>query len=120
MGGNLPFSYLENFPIRLFPTRSLIILFSPVDSRDLETYARLRAFGYEVLLISPDPVDFIPKTLPQNKINSLASRAARVERIVLLKHLLKLGVNVIDWQVDQPLESLLQKTARRLVHKRNI
>ncbi len=120
MGGNLPFSYLENFPIRLFPARSLVILFSPVDSRDIETYARLRAFGYEVLLISPDPVDFITRALPQNQINALASRAARVERVVLLKQLLKLGVNVIDWQVNQPLELHLQKTARRLVHKRNI
>jgi len=119
LGENLPFSYLEYFPTRLFPSHSMIIIFSTVDSRDLETYARLLAFGYEVLLISPDPVDFISRMSPSTEINTLASRAARIERVVQLKQLLKLGVNVIDWQVNQPLETILHKAARHLVRREN-
>ena len=120
LGGSLPFTSLEHFPTKLFPTRSLLVIFSTVDARDQEAYARLRAFGYEVLLISPDPVDFTAQRLPQTQTNALASRAARVERVIQLKHLLKLGVKVIDWQVSQPLEPLVRELARQLTHTRNI
>jgi uncharacterized protein (DUF58 family) len=120
LGGNLPLAHLKHFSTRLFPTRSLILILSSVDPRDVETYARLRSFGYDVLLISPDPVDFTARMLPLNEVNSLASRAARVERVIQLKRLLRLGVNVIDWQVDQPLEKAVHRTARHLNHRRNI
>ena len=117
LGENLPFSYLEYFPTRLFPARSMIIVFSTIDSHDLETYARLFALGYEVLLISPDPVDFASRGLPATEINLLALRAARVERVIQLKQLLNLGIHVIDWQVNQPFETILHKTARYFVHR---
>jgi len=117
---SLPLTHLKHFSTRLFPTRSLILILSTVDPRDIETYARLRSFGYDVLLISPDPVDFTSRMLPVTEVNTLASRAARVERVIQLKRLLKLGVNVIDWQVDQPLEEVVHRTARHLNHRRNI
>ena len=98
----------------------MIIIFSTVDSRDLETYARLLAFGYEVLLISPDPVDFASQMLPSTEINRLALRAARIERVIQLKRLLKLGVNIINWQVNRPLETILHQAAKHLVRKESI
>jgi uncharacterized protein (DUF58 family) len=104
----------------MFPSRSIIVMFSALDSRDSETYARLRSFGYDVLLISPDPVDYVSRMLPQTEINALAVRAARVERIVHLKRLTKMGVQVIDWQVNQPLEAIINATTRNLAHRRNI
>jgi uncharacterized protein (DUF58 family) len=119
-GSNLPFGYLEYFPARLFPSRSVIVMFSPVDSRDLETYARLRSVGYDILLISPDPVDYAARTLPLTEINTLAIRAARVERIIKLKRLMKMGVQVIDWQVNQSLETTINKVARNFTRRRNI
>ena len=120
LGANLPLGYLEYFPVRLFPARSQIVIISTVDSHDLETYARLQALGYEVFLISPDPVDYATRTLPPAEINSLAIRAARVERVVQLQRLLKMGVGVIDWQVNKPLDSLMHKARAPLIHKRNI
>jgi uncharacterized protein (DUF58 family) len=120
LGERVSFSSLEYFPARLFPARSLLVIFSTVDLRDLETYVRLRAFGYEVLLISPDPVDFTFRALPLTKVNRMAFRAARVERVIQLKHLMKLGVIVIDWQVAIPLETVLHETMQRLSHRRNI
>jgi uncharacterized protein (DUF58 family) len=120
LGGDLPFTSLKHFPTKLFPTRSLLVIFSTVDPRDQEAYARLRAFGYEVLLISPDPVNFAAQRLPQTQTNTLASRAARVERVIQLKRLLKLGVKVIDWQVNQPLEPLVRNLAKQMMHTRNM
>jgi uncharacterized protein (DUF58 family) len=120
LGANLPLGYLEYFPVRLFPSRSQIVMISAVDSRDLETYARLRAFGYDVLLISPDPVDYAARMLPVTEINALAIRAARVERAIQLKRLLKMGVEVIDWQVTKSLDATIQDSARHMIYRRNI
>lgn len=120
LGEYVPFSYLEYFPTRLFPARSVIVIFSIVDTRDLEVYARLRSYGYEVLLISPDPVAYAFSMLPRNQINSLALRAARVERFMQLERLVKLGVKVVDWQVDQPLESIIHKILNHQMHTRRI
>jgi uncharacterized protein (DUF58 family) len=119
LGANFPFSYLEYLPTRLFPARSSIVIFSTVNPRDLDIYARLLSFGYEVLLISPDPVDYASRMLPQTQTNSLAVRAARVERNIQLKKLLKMGVQVIDWPVNQPLETIIRKTTLKMGHRRN-
>jgi uncharacterized protein (DUF58 family) len=120
LGSNLSFGYLEYFPTRLFPSRSILIVLSPVGSQDCETYARLRSFGYDILLISPDPVDCIGQTLPPTRINSLAVRAARVERIVQLKRIMKLGVQVVDWQITRPFETTFQKAAKNLTRRRSL
>lgn len=64
LGENLPLSYLEYFPVRLFPSHSQFVMISTLNSRDLETYTRLRAYGYDVLLISPNPVDYAARRLP--------------------------------------------------------
>ena len=120
LGASLRFKHLEYIPSRLFPTRSQIVILSTVDSRDLATYAQLLAFGYDVLLISPDPVEFTFRMLPLNEVNTMAFRAARVERVIQLNRLLKLGVNVIDWQVNQPLETVVHKANGRITHRRNI
>jgi uncharacterized protein (DUF58 family) len=119
-GSNLSFRYLEYFPTRLFPSRSVIVMFSPVTPRDLGTYARLRSFGYDILLISPDSVDYSARTLPATEINALAVRAARVERIILLKRLIKMGVQVIDWQIDRPLGTVFNEVAGNFTRRRNI
>ena len=119
LGAYIPFNTLEYLPTRLFPTRSVIMVFSTVHSSDLDVYARLRSFGYDVLLISPDPVDFAAQMLPASEINSLAFRAARVERVIQLKQLLKLGVKVVDWQVNKPLETIVHNAVKHLMRRRN-
>jgi uncharacterized protein (DUF58 family) len=119
LDGDAPFTTLQHFPTSLFPTRSLMVIFSTVDSRDQDSYAQLRAYGYDVLLISPDPVDFTSRMLPQNEINTLAFRAARVERVIQLNRLLKMGVNIIDWQVNKPLEPLVRDAALQMRYARD-
>lgn len=119
LGASLPLGYLEYFPTRLFPSRSIMTILSPLGTYDYDTYVRLRSFGYEILLISPDPVDYVSRTLPLTEINQLAVRAARVERRVQLMQLIKLGVKVIDWQVNQPLQKVLQIAGRYLSDRRS-
>lgn len=120
LGRNLSLRYLEYFPTRLFPSRSVIVAFSALDPRDLGTYARLRSFGYDVLLVSPDPVEYAGRTLPAKGINDLAIRAARLERAVQLKALAKMDIAVVDWQVNQPLDDMLEACARYMTYRRNL
>jgi uncharacterized protein (DUF58 family) len=117
---HLPARYLEYFPARLFPSRSVLLMFSVVDADDLETYRRLRSFGYEVLLISPDPIEYASRELEANPLNNLAVRAARLERVVQLKALMQMGISVINWQVDEPLDTRLQQAARDMAHRRSL
>ena len=108
----VPFSFLKYFPVRLFPARAQIIILSTLDRRDLEGYARLRSFGYDVLLISPDPVEYAFRTLPASARGELAYRAARVERILLLERLVDMGVKVANWRVDMPLDPILHESMK--------
>jgi uncharacterized protein (DUF58 family) len=120
LGSNLPLGYLEYFPTRLFPSRSILIVFSAVGMYDHETYTRLRSFGYDILLISPDPVDYARQRLPETQVNALAARAARVERIVQLKQIMRLGVQVVEWQVDRSGEPAIQEAVTSFAHRRNL
>lgn len=118
-GGDMSFSHLQNFPTQLFPARSYLLFFSPVDPRDAATYAYLRSIGHDILLVSPDPVGLTMRSLPLDENTSLAGRAARIERRIHLVQLQRLGVHVIDWPVDQPLEPLIRERARSIRYSRN-
>jgi uncharacterized protein (DUF58 family) len=118
-GRTSPGASLENLKylsVRLFPSRSQLILISPLAPGDLPIYTRLRAEGYPVLLLSPDPVAYgVAYAAPSNqqdRAGVLAVRAARMERRLQLRQLALLGVQVVDWPVDQPLSERLRAVLR--------
>jgi hypothetical protein len=69
----------------------------------------MRAFGYEVLVISPNPVAF--EAAENGDASSLAYRLAFAEREFMLQQLRQGGTQVINWQVGQPLEGALQRAS---------
>ncbi len=112
-GSNLALENFSHLPVRLFPAQSQLVVVSPVSPRDYPAYLRLKKNGYEVMVVSPNPVDFeasffrnVPE-LPQ------AVRLANVERDLWLRKLARLGIQVIDWPVDQPLEAALRVVLNR-------
>lgn len=105
-----PLGYI---PIRMFPSRALIIIISPLVSADLYIFRRLRAYGYQVLLVSPDPIDFAYPTLAQDTTTRLAIRAARLARRLQLNDISQLQVPVIDWKISQPLFPLVRNALTR-------
>ena len=111
-GANGSLEQLKFLPVNAFPSRSFIVVISPLSGRDLPAFRRLRAFGYQVLLLSPDPVGYAVRSLPAGRTTELAVRAARLERSLHLLQLRKMGVEVIEWQVDQPLAKILQTAFR--------
>jgi uncharacterized protein (DUF58 family) len=99
---------LKYLPMRLFPSRSQLIMISPLASGDLPAYTRLRAAGYPLLLLSPDPVLYASPLTGTDRASALAARAASLERRLQLSQLARLGVLVVDWPVSQPLSERLR------------
>jgi uncharacterized protein (DUF58 family) len=93
---------LDELPVKLFPVRSQLILISPLLSDDTASIVRLRARGYEVMAISPDPIAYEAETLVDDAVSRTAVQIARVERRLLLQRLRRAGIDVVDWQVTTP------------------
>ena len=94
-------------------------MISTLGQRDLPAFSRLRKDSYEVLLVSPDPVSFEARWLADRPQMQAALRLARLERDLLLRKLNRLGVLVVDWPVDQPLDRTIQVvlSRNRLFHR---
>jgi len=94
-GENVTLNMLKYLPVKLFPSHALIILVTPLQASDSPAIARLLANGYQVLVVSPDPVKFVSR----GSCQSLAIRTASVERAALLWHIQEMGAKVLDWPV---------------------
>ncbi len=55
-GDSQIFTALEHIPTRLFPPESQLVVVSPLTEDDVVPLRQMRALGYQVLVISPDPV----------------------------------------------------------------
>jgi uncharacterized protein (DUF58 family) len=117
------FTNLDYLPTRRFPPRSQIVIITPLLNDDSSMLIRLRSHGYQILVISPDPVDFefrqlisVRSKFPLPDID-LAARVARLERKVLLRKLRQAGVQIVDWKVDTPLVNSIHTAFCRLSHK---
>jgi uncharacterized protein (DUF58 family) len=113
-GDSQVFSDLEHMPTRLFPPESQIVFVSPLNEDDLKPLIQLRAQGYNVLVISPNPVKFELSYLPSSNVNiDLAGRVIHMERILLLQKLQRANIQVLDWDVKEPFDSLVKRKLGR-------
>jgi len=112
-GGSEVFSDFAHLPTRLFPPESQIVLVSPMREDDLMPLVQLRAQGYQVLVISPDPINFELSYLPMTRNVSLASRVIRMERKLLLRRVRHAGIQVLEWDVNDPFDQVVK---RKLSH----
>ena len=131
-GDNYALESLIYLPTRLFSARSQIILISPLNSDDLPPLLRLRAQGYEVMAVCPDPLNYGAKIRSQ-KISSQDDRGrkseasvhhpsviqlAEIERTLLFGNLRRAGIQVVDWKVDQPISKALHSVISQPTHGR--
>ncbi len=111
-GFNYALENLHYLPTRLFPAGSQIVMVSSLVPEDIPTIVTLRARGYAVMLISPNPVAFEAAQMSDQQ--SPAFRLAYAEREFMLRKLRRSGVQVVDWVVTEPLENVAR---RRLVRQ---
>jgi uncharacterized protein (DUF58 family) len=114
-GGSLVFDQLENLPTRVFPLNSQIMLISPLHAEDQEVLIHLRARGYSVQVISPDPITFERDELSHERSDELALRLAHVERVLLLSRLRQAGVHVVNWNVNVPFDRAMHHSLTRFL-----
>ena len=112
-GESQVFSDLEHLPSRLFPPKSQIVLVSPLTEDDLKPLVHLRAQGYEVMVISPNPVKFELSHLPVTETMHLASRVIAMERLVFLQQMSRAGIYVLDWEVTEPFDQFVRRRLSR-------
>ncbi len=111
-GHNFALESLHYLPTRFFPAGSQVVMVTPLQTSDLQAFTRLRANGYEVMVVSPDPVDFEARSM--GIYGELAWRIAKVERALLLHKLKRMGVRIIDWDVSMPFEPLVRVSFSRV------
>jgi uncharacterized protein (DUF58 family) len=119
-GGSQIFEGLQYIPTRLFPPESQIVLVSPLLEDDVGTLIQLRARGYQVMAVCPDPVAFEISNMPPRASKYLttdvllAGRILRLERAVLYGRLRRAGVQVMEWDVAVPFDQAMRGAFRRL------
>ncbi len=112
-GDSQVFTALEYIPTRLFPPESQIVVVSPLTEDDLLPLRKLRALGYQVMVISPDPVSLEMSYLEHSPAVEMARRIVSMERRLLLQRARRAGVQVMDWNIHQPLDLAVQKSLGR-------
>jgi len=115
LGANPIFEDLGYIPTRLFPLRTLLIIFSPFLEDDLSVLLRLRARGYQAILVSPDPISAELSQSQQSPERELAAKLARIERDLVLGQLRQAGVQVVDWDVTLPFQQIADRVLSRPV-----
>lgn len=111
LGEHAVFKEFGSLPTRLFPAESQVVLISPLRGEDVVPLRYLRGLGYRVLIVSPDPISFEKRLLPQDGFRDLAESIARMEREATLAKLRRSGAQVVDWDVTAPLWLALKSAA---------
>jgi uncharacterized protein (DUF58 family) len=108
-GMNYALESLANLPTRFFPAKSQIIMVSPLLPEDIPVIVRMRAHGYAVMVISPDPIAYEAAA----DQHTLAYRVAFAERAFMLYQIRRSGAQIVNWLVDQPLEIAIRDALAR-------
>jgi uncharacterized protein (DUF58 family) len=110
-GTNYALESLAHLPTRLFPAKSQLVIVSPLVPEDVPAIVRMRAHGYAVMVISPDPISY--ESAAYQDSTTPAYRMAYAERHFILRQLLGNGTQIVDWLVDQPLEGTIRNALAR-------
>jgi uncharacterized protein (DUF58 family) len=112
-GGSDVFADFGHLPARLFPPESQIVLVSPLTDDDLKPLIQLRAQGYQVLVVTPDPVKFELSYLTKTRNVELASRVIKMERTLLLQKVQRAGIQVLEWDITEPFDQVVKQKLSR-------
>jgi len=117
-GDKAVFEDLYFIPTRLFQPQSQLVFVTPLaGEEDVEVIGVLRSRGYQVLLVRPDLLPYELGRASRDPSHDLARRILGVRQGLLLSTLSRLGVDIVNWDVTQPLAGrvswLLSRRGRR-------
>lgn len=111
LGADVMFSYVTQevalVPRRILPPQALVIAISPLlDARFEKALVDLAARGFDLVVLSPSPIPLV-RSARQSAAADLACRLWALERRARAAALQRLGITIVDWDPDQPLEAAL-------------
>jgi uncharacterized protein (DUF58 family) len=93
-------------PPRTLPPKALVIALSPLlDDRAVTTLIDLRARGFDLAVVEVSPVSFASSA--EGEHEALAYRLWHMKREALRARYERVGVPVVEWRADMPLEAAL-------------
>ncbi len=104
------FLSLNYVPMQMFSKRAILVVLSPLARADNLFFPRVRAAGYQAMLISPNPYDFIHHNSAGDAGNQRAYQLANQERRIQLEAISRLNIQVVDWSVREPIIPLVRKS----------
>ncbi len=105
---------IDILPPRTLPPHALVLALSPLlDERTVRALADLRARGFDLAVVEVSPVPFAEPG--RGPLDDLAYRLWVLRRDALRASYLRLGVPVVEWRKDLPLQAALEevRTFRR-------
>lgn len=112
-GESRVFEQIQHLPTRLFPSKTQLILISPLLPADLNHLIRLRARRYPLLVISPDRDQFEAAKLQSAPELPLARRLANLEQHLITRSLANAGVYRLLWDLELPFEHFIEQHLSR-------
>ena len=101
---------IQVIPVRMLPPGALVLGLSPLlDQRGVDALMDLRGRGFKVVLLIISPVPFIRPG--EGEAGEQAFRLWRLQREVVQARYQRLGVPVVEWRPDRPLEAVLEEVA---------
>ena len=107
-GTHQVFQKMENIPTRFFPPHSQIILISPLRLEDISALIRLRARGYQLMVVLPDFTATLLEEHSMIRQQSMVRRVVKIEQTLVAQKLLQQGIFVVSWDVQSSFEQALQ------------
>jgi len=102
------FEHLAQLPLQMLPSGCQIVIVSSLaQDSDPIVLAKLHARGYSVLAMYADSLAFEQEGQPQDRSLGLASRANALRSIVAIRVMRSFGVQVVPWDVRQPLATAI-------------
>jgi uncharacterized protein (DUF58 family) len=105
---------IDILPVRTLPPHALVIALTPLlDERSVRALTDLRARGVDLAVVEISPVPFVEAG--SGELDELAYRLWLLRRDALRSSYLQLGVPVVEWRRDAPLQAALEevRTFRR-------
>jgi uncharacterized protein (DUF58 family) len=108
---------IDVLPARTLPPNALVLALTPLlDERTMRALVDLRARGFDVAVVDISPVPFV--TQGSGPLDDLAYRLWLLRREALRSSYLRLGVPVVEWRKDAPLQAALEEVRAFRRHAR--